>query len=373
MLRKTIVAVVLLLSSPALAQTLDPAGAPAPAEPPPEPVAAEAEAESTSLAPTISGFIDGTYNYNFNRPAAGVTPFHTYTAPHHSFLLNAAHVALTGSDGTVSYAVEIDAGTDAFVNTLDDDFDVQEAWVSYTSDIGLGFKAGKFVTFNGIEVIESGSNPTISRGFLFGLAEPFTHVGALATYKISDQMDVAAGVVNGWDVVVDNNSTKTMVGKFGLTLEQVVLVLSAYTGPEQTLNNDDWRTTFDATAVVKLGMVDLWLQANIGTEENAGDGPVADPGDATWTGVGVQPVFRLTEQLTLGARAELFSDNDGARTGLDQTLFNLSVTPGYALTRNLIVRAEGRVDVSSEDVYLDTDGEASSSQIIALAEALLVF
>src|SRR5688500_5962825 len=219
MLRTTIVstALLLLLSTPALAQTLDPVGAPPPPDPPPETVSEPApeEAATPSLAPTISGFIDGTYNYNFNHPAAGVTPYHTYTAPHHSFLLNAAHLALTGGDGKLSYALEIDAGTDAFVNTLDDDFDVQEAWAAYTTDLGLGFKVGKFVTFNGIEVIESGANPTISRGFLFGLAEPFTHVGALVTYKISDQLDVAAGAVNGWDVMVDNNSTKTMVGKLG--------------------------------------------------------------------------------------------------------------------------------------------------------------
>src|SRR6187200_524757 len=92
-----------LLSSPALAQTLSPDGAPA-QDPPPETVTPPAEGEGTpSLAPTVSGFIDGTYNYNFNHPAGGVTPYHTYTAPHHSFLLNAAHVALTGSDGKLSY------------------------------------------------------------------------------------------------------------------------------------------------------------------------------------------------------------------------------------------------------------------------------
>jgi hypothetical protein len=366
MLRTTIALAVVLLSTPALGQTLDPSGAPAPADPAPETVTTDDA--TTSLAPTISGFIDGTYNYNFNHPAAGVTPYHTYTASHHSFLLNAAHLALTGSDGKLTYAVEIDAGTDAFVNTLDDDFDVQEAWASYVGDLGLGFKVGKFVTFNGIEVIESGGNPTISRGFLFGLAEPFTHVGALVTYKFNDQLDAAVGVVNGWDVMVDNNSLKTMVGKFGVTLEQFLLVLSAYAGPEQPLNDDDWRTTFDATGVVKLGMMDIWVQANIGTEENAGP-----DGSATWTGLGVQPLFHINEQLALGARAEVFSDNDGARTGVDQTLFNLSVTPAYTVTRNLILRAEGRVDVSSEDVYLDTDGDANSVELIALTEALLVF
>src|SRR5204862_150712 len=66
-----------------------------------------------SLSPTITGDVDGTYNYNFDHPALGVSPFLSYTAFDNSFLLNAAHVALAASDDHVSYDVELDAGSDA--------------------------------------------------------------------------------------------------------------------------------------------------------------------------------------------------------------------------------------------------------------------
>jgi hypothetical protein len=389
MLRLTVVAIALVPSLPALAQPApepipEPTPAPEPALAPepaptevPEPTppteteeAAPAEtSEVRTLAPTINGYVDATYNYNFLRPAGGVTLFHSYTAQHQTFLLNSAHLALTGSDQNVSYAVEIDAGSDAAVTSGDDDFDIQEAWLAYACDCGLGFKVGKFVTFNGIEVIESPSNPTISRGFLFGLAEPFTHVGGVVTYKINDQLDVALGLVNGWDLVTDNNSYKTAIAKVGFTTDTLGITVSGSAGPEQPLDNDNWRYAVDATAVAKLGLFDLWLQANVGSEEAAAAG-----GDsAVWTGFGVQPVIRLGEKLTLGARAELFHDGDAARTGVEQTLINVSAAPALALSKHLVLRAELRVDFSSEDVYADPDGDAGASQVIGLGEAIVLF
>src|SRR5690606_18457415 len=240
-----------------------PAPAPAPASAPaPAPAPADEAGSPSPLdalpAPQVSGFVDVTYNYNTRDPMAGVTPFHTYTAQHDTVLLNAAHLALSGSNQSVTYAIELDIGTDAAINSGDDEVDLQEAYLAYVSPLGLGVKAGKFATFSGIEVIESGVNPTISRGFLFGLAECFTHVGAVATYQISPAFDVALGVVNGWDVVVDNNGGKTMVGKVGYTSDRAAVTASAYAGPEQPDDEDRWRLSGDITGKVVLGPVDLW-------------------------------------------------------------------------------------------------------------------
>ncbi len=334
------------------------------------------EAPAATLSPTITGHLDGTYNYNLMDPNGGLTAFHSYTAPHNTFLLNLAHVAIGGHDDAVTYNIELDAGSDAAFNSglyggaL---FDVQEAWVHYIHpESKVGLKAGKFVTYNGIEVIENTANPTVSRGFLFGLAEPTTHIGAVGTFQINDQLDVAAGLVNGWDVFRDNNSLKTIVAKLGFTNDQVGLTVSAFAGPEQAGNNDDWRTTLDATAVIKLDKVDLWLQGNFGRE-------TFDDGDtsATWFGAGVQPVFHLNELLTLGARAEVFVDGDGARTGVPLpdgvTLINVSVAPAYLIADNLTLRAELRVDVATEDVYNDRGGDPTGMQLIGLTEVLYTF
>ena len=349
---------------PAPAPAAAPAPAPAPA--PPAPAAAET---STLLAPVISGFVDVTYNYNLSDPAGGITPFHSYTAPHNSFLLNAAHLALSGEGEQLRYAVEVDLGTDAAVNSGDDDVDLQEAYVSYVSSSGVGFLVGKFVTFSGIEVIESGSNPTISRGFLFGLAEAFTHVGAVATYQVSPSLDLALGVINGWDLVVDNNDAKMLVAKLGYSTDGASVTVSGYAGPDQAGDEDNWRLSGDVTGMVALGAVELWGQVNAGSEE----GTALDGDTGRWIGFGLQPVWRASSRFSLGGRAELFSDGDGARTGVDQTLFNLTVTPAFLVAPGLVVRGEVRVDVSNEDVFVDEDADASGTQVVALAEAIYSF
>lgn len=392
---RTALAVSLLYAGSAAAQPTPPEEAPPvetppPAETPVETVDASVEATataeptgpdstSTKLPPhgepepadtallKLAGHVASTFNYNLMDPAGGVTPLHSYTAPHNTFLLNQAHVALTGADDHFSYAVEIDAGTDAVINSGGSYFDIQEAYVTYTADSGLGFKAGKFVTFNGIEVIESPANPTISRGFLFGLAEPYTHVGALGTYKISDTLDVALGAVSGWDLIVDNNDNKTIVAKLGVTKEKLGLVLSSYAGKET--NNTDWRATFDATAVLKLTKMDLWLQGNVGFEE----GVAAMGEDGMWLGFGVQPVYHVDDKLSLCGRLEAFLDGDGARTGAEQTLVNVSVTPSYMVHEHVTVRFEGRLDFSTEDVFVNADGDAGAMQVIALSEASVAF
>jgi hypothetical protein len=372
MQKRLVVVVVAVLavmaSAPARAQTQsEPAQAPAQ---PPDQGPAEKPAESvSSLAPKIAGSIDLTYNYNTLKPMDDATLYHSYHGQHDTFLLNAAHLAVTGGNDSLSYAVEVDLGSDAQVDSGDDDVDVQEAWVSYVSPGGLGFKAGKFVTYQGIEVIESGANPTISRGLLFSLAEPFTHVGAVVTYKVNDRIDVAGGVLNGWDLVGDNNHGKTFVAKLGYTGDGSLLTASAYAGPEQPDNSDDWRFSGDVTGMVKMGTIDLWAQVNAGSEQNA----AADGDSAAWFGAGVQPVFHVSDAFAVGARGEVFRDADGARTGAEQTIINLTATPAYTVATGLVLRAELCVDISSEDVFADDEGEAHGTQALALGEVLYSF
>jgi hypothetical protein len=88
--------------------------------------------------PKISGFIDTTYNYNINRPASGKNTYFSYAAQQNNLSLNTADVALSGSiQDTLSYYVQVDMGADATVDAyaygFPTIFDIQEAYVQYTS------------------------------------------------------------------------------------------------------------------------------------------------------------------------------------------------------------------------------------------------
>jgi hypothetical protein len=352
--------------APAPAATTDPAAAPA----------APAAAPPAAKPPAITGFIDTTYNYNLNRPANGTNPFLFYDTQHNSLALNAAHLSISGdADPSLSYVVDIDAGSDAVANASNFapgggayKFDIQEAYGVYKRD-KFGIRIGKFATFNGIEVIESGPNPTVSRGFLFGLAEPVTNTGFEAFYQATDKVDVHLGLLNGWDLVLDNNRGKTIVAKVGIVpAEGDVVTISAYAGPEQAGNDSNWRETLDVTALVKLGKLDLNLQGNVGREDAAVPG-----GDATWFGVGVQPVFHVSDVFSLAGRIEYFNDNDGARTGGKVQLTNITVTPGYQLSPHFLVRADARLDIADQEVYQGSDGAGSKTEVLLLGEAIASF
>ena len=63
----------------------------------------------------------------------------------------------------------------------------------------LSVKGGHFYTIIGYEVVPSTGQFFYSRQLTFWNSEPFTHTGALATYKFSDKFSASAGYVAGMD------------------------------------------------------------------------------------------------------------------------------------------------------------------------------
>ncbi len=143
----------------------------------------------------ISGFVDGYYGYNFNKPANGKAgPERIFDVQHNSFSLNLAELALEKKptdDSRVGFRLDLDygptadivkatepGGTEIFRN-------IGQAYVSFLAPVGKGwqFDFGEFVTPTGNEVIKTKDNWNYSRGLLFTLAIPFYHMGMRTTYS----------------------------------------------------------------------------------------------------------------------------------------------------------------------------------------------
>jgi len=312
-------------------------------------------------APKISGFIDTTYNYDLNRPATSITALRSFDQTTDSFLLNSIQVNLEGSMNGVGYYGELAFGRDAsiyneYAMVSVSEFAVQEAYLTYKCPItSIQLKAGKFATQDGIEVIESKDNFTISRGLLFGFAKAYTHVGALAGYTFPKIADIWIGVTNGWNLQTDNNSGKTFLTKVGFNLGEMVNGSVSIThGAEQANITTNMRTSFDTTWFIKpVQDLTLALQCNVGQEEKTniadlnGDG-IADGGVGHWYGIGIQPKYAFTDKVSLGARYEWFSDLNGARitgaVGTSTIAQNLTLAPELKMTDSLVMRVEYRHD-----------------------------
>ncbi len=322
-------------------------------------------------APSITGYVDGSYNYNLAPNAKSATvagtfvpanQYNAYEGQTRTFNLNDAHLSISNSDSAtgVGYDIETDFGSDAAVNEpnngaskLGSLFDVQQAFLTYAFGPGRawGLKAGKYDTYEGIEVTASGSNPTISRGLLFTLAEPISHTGFELNYT-QGMVDAHIGLVNGWDQVTDLNTTPTLLGKVGLNWgDPLALSISGLYGEEATpAGGRGMVTSLDLTGVThSVKMVDINFQGNYGMQEHASALSAGKTG--TWFGAGLQPLVHISSMYGVGLRYEYFDDLDGVKTGQKQALNDISVVPTVWVNKYLTVRAEYRVDISNKNDF----------------------
>lgn len=328
--------------------------------------------KSHAITAKVSGHIETTYFYDFNNPSTqssgGLIAYHPTS---NSFYLNNAHVAITGDlqEGSgIGYAVEIDHGSDARAQSNDpaaDDTDIQEAYVYFP--LGpVNITTGKFVTYEGIEVIEGPSNPTITRGYLYGLAEAFTHVGAKAHMGFGDKVDLGVGVVNGRDKDRDNNKGKTVIWRAGFDFGDPLSF--GISGSHGSINNntstastdEDQLTSLDFTGSTKIiprlptSFQVLWAQQ---------DNLKAGTRIGTFSGFGIQPVLEISEKLSMGMRVEYFDNLDGA----NYTATNYTVTPTVKVNDFVTARLEVRRDIVHTTTagtmpFVDEDGKAKGTQ-----------
>ncbi|MET0792244.1 MAG: outer membrane beta-barrel protein, partial [Polyangiaceae bacterium] len=164
--------------APAPAPAAEPTPAPAAAPAPAAPTAGEAEvapapapappADAAPPAPTypqtiIQGGVEGTYSRILAAPhnADTTAPTRAYDSSN-GFLLNQASLFVKHQLNENVYAqIRFDAGANAGINNFGASklFDVREAFAVATGS-GFTFTAGKFTTYEGIEVVDGWLNPT---------------------------------------------------------------------------------------------------------------------------------------------------------------------------------------------------------------------
>lgn len=229
----------------------------------------------------------------------------------------------------------------------------------------LSVKIGHFYTIVGYEVVPVTGNFFYSHAYTMQYGEPFTHTGALATYKYSDTTKLYGGVVNGWDAfdrVADTGAGLLGIawdGGEGLTVSfggtfspnEPILI-----GPAAgTLTN---RNMYSLVVSKTFGACDQWqyvFQHDYGVQRN---GDAFTPGlDAEWYGVNQYLFYTINDCWKAGTRFEWFRDDDGARvtglrnpgnavfgTGFAGNFYELSAGLNWTPSANLTVRPEIRYD-----------------------------
>ena len=340
----------------------------------------------------MSGFVDTSASYNFSGPHALKNTLRTFDTESQSFLINNAELNISkpvSADSPLGFQTTLMLGTDAPVvgavttglGTGTEQFQLSQAYAEYLAPVGEGIdiKAGKFATMHGAEVIESVNDWNFSRSFLFGLAIPFTHTGVRVSYPWNKWLSTTVGMVNGWDVVKDNNAGKTLETAVAWTPNDKMSLTTNYmVGPEQPSvgggvcvacgSNSHMRHLIDVVASYQP-IDPLQLKANLDyafEEKGVGIGK-----NASWVGLAGYARYTLTPWWALATRAEWFHDADGVRTafrtasptntfgvgalngisGFDLNLWEMTLTNEFKINKHLIGRLEYRHDQASEKIF----------------------
>lgn len=348
-----------------------------------------AEHEPWYKAIEVHAFAEASYSVNHNHPASGLNTLRVFDFEDRELVLDVAELVLQRPaanlgelgfrvDAVVGHSVPRVSAASGLYRDPDTgaahDHDLQQVYASWVAPLGKGvhLDAGKFVTPFGYEVIEGydGTNDNQSRSFLFGFAIPFTHTGLRAGYSFTNALSGSLMLVQGWDDWQDNNDGKSIGVQVALaaTPDWSVYV-TAMGGPEQKDDAHHDRYLYGLTSTWKASdAFTLGLDTVYGTEQ----GLLASGANASWSGAAAYFRYGFSTSLALALRAEVFDDADGVRTGTEQTLKGLTLTPSCKLGEHWVLRGDLRRDGSDEDVFEEHSGLAQSQTTVSLA-LLFVF
>ncbi|MBI4430357.1 MAG: porin [Candidatus Omnitrophica bacterium] len=343
----------------------------------------------------ISGYVDTMYTHNFNTPDSITNVGRVFDRTANGFNMNAAEVVIqkpVSADSRAGFRADIFTGNDAEVigsaglGLGTNEFEIQQAFVellvptgnlaSWMNDIDL--KAGRYVTMNGAEVIESKDNWNTSRGLLFGYAIPFTHTGIRSTYTFDNGWDICLGVNNGWDVTDDTNNGRTIESHIGLNSielpwdSSITVGYQYYGGPERAAQDTDWRHLHDIVAILKTPWEPLTLMYNLDYAFEAN--LIGDNAKGDWWGHAVYARYQFTDKWAASVRAEVLNDEDGVRVvaGTQAEWYEITGTLEYKPWENTITRLELRSDHADKDVFTGNN-QVNDNQTSLSSEIMYLF
>ncbi|HET7109769.1 MAG TPA: outer membrane beta-barrel protein [Gemmatimonadales bacterium] len=235
----------------------------------------------------------------------------------------------------------------------------------------VSFTLGKLDLPIGFERDDEPLQFLASPSYNFELARPVKLVGVMGAWSATPQVRLAGFLFNGWDDEGETNHGKTVGARAGfLPLPGLSLGLSGLYGAEGEAGDTHNRFLLDADYAWQPS----WQWIFAGEANWGGDREIQDDGsDATWSGAMLTLLHQFTSHVGVAARAEVFKDADGARTGVPQTLTSYSLAPLFSMgvgrdgmfanvehttfrIPRLQLRLEARLNHSTVPVFETSDG-----------------
>ncbi len=329
-------------------------------------LAQDASSEDTGLQ--VSGSADVYYKYDFSGTGNIGTSF---AGDQNSISIGMLDLLFEKTTGKASFVGEIafgprNAGSagpapegSAYAPRI------QNLYASYALTDKLTITGGYMGTFVGYEVISPTGNFNYSTSYLFTNG-PFQNAGVKLDYAITDKVGVMVGAFNPWNVYTAPDS----IGPSSLGAQ---LYISPVDGWDAYINfvtgagsgtEVDLTTTFSVSDKLILG-----VNAASYTDGGEGEEEVAFAGGALYVN------YALTDAAALGLRTEYFQASAASgilSADVDGTVTSVTLSGNFG-SGGLVFIPEIRFDAASESIFLDGEGNASTSAVQAVLAAVYAF
>jgi len=347
----------------------------------------------------LSGFIDGYYSFNFNRPNTTqgfdqLNQLYNFNDKTDQFNLAAAEVNLVhnpdpvGAYVSVIYGRANDVINNAASNTTATTFVasqlpyLRQAYVSLAPPTAKGFELdfGKWVTSAGAEVIEAKDNWNYSRSLLFAYAIPYWHFGARTSMPVGKVETVGFQLFNGWNNVSKSNGGISGAFTSALVKPKYSWYLNYLVGPENANTSSGLRNLIDTTVLLTPpGKFNAYINFDYGQNQDAiyscGVTTCGDNILNKWYGVAGAFHEQANAKNAIAGRFEWFDDANGFQTATSptgNTLYEGTFTYEYKWIEGALMRVEYRIDHSNLQ-YFDKGANKFTDQQQTVTVAFIAF
>lgn len=268
-------------------------------------------------AVAFGAFIDTYFAWDFGRPAEFDRPYTTQPARHDEFNVNLAYVDATLTGARVHGRLALQAGTSVQANYASEpevgnvsgaDLArlLQEAWIGVRAGETVWIDGGIYFSPIGWEGFVSWYNPTYTRSLLADYT-PYFVTGVRAVWTPSARVTAQANVVNGWQIVSEDNTGKSFIARVDWRAsDHLTLGYATYVGNEQP-DSLPSRTRFYNQLLARAtaaGGWEFWGTFDVGVQA------VPGAADEAWMGGVVIARKAVSPRVALVGRVEGHSDPD---------------------------------------------------------------
>lgn len=344
--------------------------------------AANAQEETTAAPLVLGGSVDTYYRTTLNTSDADALPYDaTSFAGGTGFNIGMFNLVASKEGEKAGFVADVvfgprgeNAGTIEDANGI-----VNQLYGYYNISDQLTFTIGRFNTFLGYEVISPSVNFNYSTSYMFSYG-PFTHTGAKLDFQATDELSFMVAALDNVDYFGDKSQNNLMFGaQVGYEVEKGGVWLNYLGGnvggdgsTTTNYNQIDITTGFNITDELYLGLNATIARAGNGVAPSSvGDTSITKAG---FSGVAGYASYAITDNFSIGGRAEYFSSRNGAvalpsKIIADNDANNVGNVIDLTLSANIKVGdltfiPEVRADFFNQAITEDgtinaTDGQAS--------------